>query len=332
LKDYYAFITDENGNLTRRIFESNVRDYQGTTEVNEQIQATLRDNPGEEFWWLNNGITVIAAQATLSGKTLTVEDPQIVNGLQTSTVVFHHFKNQNTDNETRTILVRVVVPTAGESRDRIIKATNSQTAIPPASLRATDVIHRDIEEFLRPYGLFYDRRKNYYKNEGKPIEKIVSIPHLAQSVMAIALLRPNDARARPSSLLKRTDDYEKVFSVDHPIGLYYVCAEVAKRVDRVIGTVAANLDQKDQTNLRFYIAMEVVCGFLAKASPTVQDIAALPLVGVTGTEILLAKDRVLNEYKALGGTDQIAKGPDLAGKLRANLAGRFPSQHLAPAS
>ena len=61
-----------------------------------------------------------------------------------------------------------MVPTEDESRDRIIKATNSQTVVPPSSLRATQRIHRDIEEYLQQKGLFYDRRKNHYKNEGKP--------------------------------------------------------------------------------------------------------------------------------------------------------------------
>ena len=208
LGDFFSFITDEKGNLVRSIFESNVRDYQGKTQVNDDIQTTLRENTDDEFWWLNNGITIVASKATLSGKTMTVEDPQIVNGLQTSTEVFNHFTEHNTQDEKRNLLVRVVVPPATESRDRIIKTTNSQTQIPVASLRATERIHRDIEEYLRPYGLYYDRRKNFYKNEGKPIERIVSISHLAQSVMSIALQKPNDARARPPSLLKRDADYE----------------------------------------------------------------------------------------------------------------------------
>jgi hypothetical protein len=126
LKDYYSFVTDEKENLIRSIFESNVRDYQGTTEVNDQIQSTLREKCADEFWCLNNGITVVAANATLSGKTVTIEDPQVVNGLQTSTVIFNHFKEHNTENETRNLLVRVIVPPASESRDRIIKATNCQ--------------------------------------------------------------------------------------------------------------------------------------------------------------------------------------------------------------
>src|SRR5690606_13640517 len=44
-------------------------------------------------------------------------------------------------------------------------------------------------------GLFYDRRKNHYKNSGKPIRRIVSIPFMAQAVMSCALGDPANARA-----------------------------------------------------------------------------------------------------------------------------------------
>lgn len=172
LRDFYTFITDEKGDLLRSIFESNVRDYQGKTQVNDEIQATLRDNADDEFWWLNNGVTVVASKATLSGKTLTVEAPQIVNGLQTSTEVHNHFKEHNTQNEKRNLLVRVIVPPAVESRDRIIKATNSQTQIPVASLRATERIHRDIEEYLRSHALYYDRRKNFIRMKASRSRKL----------------------------------------------------------------------------------------------------------------------------------------------------------------
>ncbi len=318
LQDYFEFITDDNGGLLRSIFESNVRDYQGTTEVNEGIQKTLLENVGDEFWWLNNGITIIAARATLSGKTLTIEDPQIVNGLQTSTEVFSHFKNHNTKDEKRNLLVRVVVPVAPESRDRIIKATNSQTQIPVASLRATEKIHRDIEEFLRPHGLYYDRRKNFYKNEKRAIEQIVSISHLAQSVMAIALQRPNDARARPSSLLKRDADYETVFNSKYPIALYLSCAKLMKAVDKAIDRFRFS-DPKHQTNLRFYTAMYLGCLLTNSASPSPEEIASVNTAGATDEIIHEALQQVTTTYKELGASDQVAKGVELLAMLKAEL-------------
>lgn len=193
--------------------EGNVRDYQGNVEVNRSIRETLiSDTLPEDFWWLNNGITVICSNAIVSGKTLTIENAEIVNGLQTSREIFNVLSSKSQQFDERSILVRVIVTEDAESRDRIIRATNSQTDIPSASLRATDKIHRDIEDFFATRGLFYDRRKNFYKNQGKPVRKIVSIGFLAQAVLACALGDPANARARPSRLIKSDEDYRRIFN------------------------------------------------------------------------------------------------------------------------
>jgi hypothetical protein len=320
LRDYYIFISDSSGELRRSIFEANVRDYQGRTEVNDDIQHSLQEPHEEDFWWLNNGITVLASKASQSGKALTIEDPQVVNGLQTSTEIFNYCKRFNSTSDDRKILVRIIVPSEAESRDRIIKATNSQTAVQQASLRATDKVHRDIEEFLRPRGLFYDRRKNYYKNEGKPRDKIVGIPHLAQAVMAILLQRPDAARARPSSLLKKDEDYGRVFSESHPIEMYYVCAEIMRRIEDHLRLSATSLTSKDRNNLRFYVAMHVAAKLTAKAAPNSSDLAKVDLSNLTTTLIQQSVDLVQAEYKALGGTDQVAKGNQLVDVIRNRMA------------
>lgn len=228
LAEYCRFISEEDGTLKERIFEGNVRDYQGDTEVNVSIRDSLKVATGEDFWWLNNGLSIICSSATLSAKTLTIENPEVVNGLQTSREIHSVFSQQEQGNSDRNVLIRILVTDDKESRDRIIRATNSQTRIPIASLRATDAIHRNIEDYLYQKGLFYDRRKNYYKNMGKPVNKILSISSLAQLFLAFALRDPGNARARPSSLLKRDDDYERIFNhtnplvMVHPIRAYFV--------------------------------------------------------------------------------------------------------------
>src|SRR3546814_19107297 len=98
---------------------------------------------------------------------------------------------------TRQVLIKIVQSTSPETRDKVIKATNSQTGVQPASLKATDNIQRNIEESLLKEGLYYDRQKNFYKNEGRPLANIIGIAEMAQTVMALLLQRPNDARARP---------------------------------------------------------------------------------------------------------------------------------------
>ncbi|WP_180064325.1 AIPR family protein [Acinetobacter sp. YH16042] len=140
---------------------------------------TLQNNTTEDFWWLNNGVTILSTKVTpRTNKQLVIQNPEIVNGLQTSSEIYRYFKENAVkiqDIENRNVLVRVIVPSSEEVRDKIIKATNSQTQIPKSSLRATDPIHRQIETFLKTKGYYYDRRKNFYKNEGKKPKQIIKL-------------------------------------------------------------------------------------------------------------------------------------------------------------
>ena len=316
LKDFFQFITDKSGALIRQMFEANVRDYQGRTQVNEDILDSLRIATSEDFWWLNNGVSILATKATLAGKSLIIEDPLIVNGLQTSNEVYNFFKESEAESEKRKILAKVMVPTVDESRDRVIKATNSQNPVQTASLRATEKIHRDIEEYLRPKGIFYDRRKNYYKNDGKPRDKIIGIPYLAQAVMAIVLRRPDSARARPSSLLKAEDDYKKVFDSSYPINLYYVCAEAMRQIDRFLKSPASNVHSEHRNNLRFYVAMYTVAGVVTWSNPNV--VAEFDVDNLNEDDIKSSLDFVQSKYMMLGGNDQVSKGPTLLQALLDN--------------
>lgn len=58
LLDIITLITTDDGILRRYIFEDNVRDFQGNTEINKDIKQTIRETPGQ-FLLLNNGITVV---------------------------------------------------------------------------------------------------------------------------------------------------------------------------------------------------------------------------------------------------------------------------------
>lgn len=304
LSEFYGFICDQDGQLLRRIFEANVRDYQGNVQVNRGIRDTLFNPSDDDFWWLNNGITIIASHVSLSGKILSVLNPLIVNGLQTSYEINKYFSANPTRHDARNILVRVigVAHTANEeqTRNRIIKATNSQTAIQVASLRATDNIQRDIEDYLRSEGLYYDRRKNYYKNEGRPIAKIISITYLAQSVIAILLKRPNDARARPSSLLKEDANYYTIFDPIHPMPLYLRCIQILKRMESYLTSTFPGIRAIEVNNFKFHLAM---CSSLLLANnpeATSDDILALNLDDFTVDVLSACHAAVTETYSAIG--------------------------------
>jgi len=324
LNEFFKFVRDEAEQIRKSLFEANVRDYQGSTQVNEEIQKSLQERSKEDFWWLNNGITIVATKAVQSSKVLTIEDPQIVNGQQTSTEIFNYFQTANTEAEDRFVMVRVIVVTDSISRDRIIKATNSQTSIPPASLRATDKIHRDIEEYLSPFGIYYDRRKNSQKNLGRPVEQIISISLLAQSIMAIVLHRPDSARARPSSLLKKDEDYKLLFSGDHPIEIYLLAAKIIKAVQSHLRSLE-NLAPKDRTNLLFYVAMHASASLAGKALPSIKDLLTIKPDVLTTEVLQRSLDVTKHLYDDLGASDQVAKGPHLLTNLKQALTNKFGS-------
>ena len=322
LVEFFKFVCDESGQLRKSLFDANVRDYQGSNQVNDEIQKSLQEKGKEDFWWLNNGVTVVATKAVQSGKVLTIEDPQIVNGQQTSTEIYNYFQVVKTAEDGRCVMVRVVVATEPASRDRIIKATNSQTSIPPASLRATDKIHRDIEEYLSPFGIYYDRRKNSQKNLGRPVEKIVSISLLAQSVMALALQRPDDARARPSTLIKKDDDYKLLFSTEHPIEVYLVAAKIIKAVQSDL-RARDDLIQKDRTNLLFYVAMCLAATLVKKAAPSIKELAGIKVDAISGEVLQESFHEVKVIYDALGASDQVAKGTQFLNNLKQYLLDKY---------
>jgi len=322
LEDYFGFITDEDGNLRRYVFESNVRDWQGTVEVNKDIQRTLELDDDLDFWWLNNGITVLTSKATIAGKTITLDDVQIVNGLQTTVIIYDYLKGKPVEDkdERRSVLIRIIVTEDSGKRDRIIKATNFQTAIPAASLKASDPIQRDIEEFFLQNGLYYDRRKNYYKNTGKPADKIIGIPYLAQATMAVILHMPDYARARPTSLIKRQEDYQRVFNESLGLKIYLVCARLMKKIDNFIRNHASDYEMRDKTDLKFHILTVLVAKLLANKSYGASDVESLLGVDIREAVINETLSEVVNiarEYSEANNLpiERIAKNRDFAKHL-----------------
>jgi hypothetical protein len=319
LRNYYRFISDA-GALARSLFESNVRDYQGSVTVNTAIRQTLQNANSEDFWYLNNGVTIITPNVVLAGKQLTIEDPQIVNGLQTSHEIYQHFSDYADEPtnapdivDRRMLLVRVICEKDEPARDRIIRATNSQTAIPPASLRSSDEIHRNIEDFLKANGFYYDRKKNHYKNKGMPISQIVSIPYMAQAMMAMVLLRPDQARARPSTLLNSDAEYRKVFSLDMPIDVYLKVIQIMRAVEWHLKEQEE--DRKTITNIKYYVAMSYVIAITGGKDNIVSQLSNMSQITIDNDIMAAATAEVKALYEAGGATDQVAKGSELASRL-----------------
>ncbi|MCI7122897.1 MAG: AIPR family protein [[Ruminococcus] gnavus] len=310
LAEYFKFITDENLGLRKRFFEANVRDYQGKNAVNSCIRDSLEDRDSEEdFWWLNNGITILASEAIMANnRELQLTNPEIVNGLQTSNEIYNYY-SQNVallENEKRNILVRIIVPETEKVRDDIIFATNNQTNIPKSSLRVTDSIHLEIEMYFKSRGLYYDRRKNYYKNQGKKAKDIVGVSFLGQCLITLFLQKPDFARARPSTLLTDDETYAKLYEDNKDLEVFYKCALIGKLIQRNL-KIESGYTASERSDILFYLIYGVVADILRKKDISPKDIKEIEIEDITEDRIREVRDKIYVEYKKQGGNSHVAK-------------------------
>jgi hypothetical protein len=151
LKDYYDLIVDENGRLRRHLFEWNVRDYQGNVEVNKGIRKSLISTDSPEFWWLNNGVTILCSDATSAGKAYSLSNIQIVNGLQTSHEIYEVLRNYRTPeaenfykNDGKDISKIVGIPFLGAAVTAMGLARPDKSRGKPSSLLKNDDDYKQV--------------------------------------------------------------------------------------------------------------------------------------------------------------------------------------------
>lgn len=272
---YKEFITAETGEIREDLFESNIRHYQGKVDVNKKIQQTLKTLSNKDFWWLNNGITIIAESPNQIGKKLSLENIQIVNGLQTSYCIYNTYNN--IENDERSVLVKVIINTDKEIIDDIIESTNYQNVVAPGLLRATEDLQRNIEIFFLNNGYFYDRRKNYYKNLGKPASKIFGLQYTAQAIKAIIGGEPHIARATPTTLLKTDSSYSSIFKENDDFNAYLKCCIIVSKTHLFVLNITDKSIKSITSNFKLHLSWITTALYLKCINITVDKIVNIDI-------------------------------------------------------
>lgn len=224
-KEFLSLLSNENESLLQAIFYDNVRDWQGLNDVNSGIKSTLESTAEKaRFVLMNNGVTIIARKILESGDTLVVDDYQIVNGCQTSHVLWQCRASLDD-----AVLVPLrLIATSDEAVVRgIIQATNSQTEVSQSQLLAVSDFQKQLEIFFSAQAalpLYYERRSRQFS--GKPIEKtkIVSPVTLIKAFASMFLEEPHRTSRDFASTLKRVGT--DIFAKEHKHEPYYLAALV----------------------------------------------------------------------------------------------------------
>jgi AIPR protein len=147
-----------------RLFESNLRQFLGTSTVNQDLVSTLLDRP-EDFWYFNNGITAVAtsiAKKPIGGNSTESGIFEctgfcVVNGAQTVGSI-HSAAAQNPGAAAKAMVpVRIIsiggAPAAFSSE--VTRCTNTQNAIEKRDFVALDPEQERMRKELHIEGVEY---------------------------------------------------------------------------------------------------------------------------------------------------------------------------------
>ena len=299
IRDYYKFLINEDGDLRRYLFDSNVRDFVGFNKVNSDIYNSLTTFKDIDFWWLNNGITILSSNAINLGKSLKIENVQIVNGLQTSNTIFEYFRKYPNEVDTRKIMVKIITETDSSIRDQIIRATNNQTMIQESSLHATDKIQRDIEDILLKHNLYYDRRTNFYANQGIDSSLIFSPLYIAAGYVSIIEKNIREAIVLKQKVMQKPEVYKSIY-IDTPLDYWPKVAKLLRNTDLYITKKRLENHYKSSEGylktLRHIVAFIAISAYFNKYDYTHKDIKTLSISQVEDIPIDKIYDFLVSSY------------------------------------
>jgi len=229
---FLHLIKDDDGELLKSIFYDNVRDWQEFNPVNTEIKDTLETKGTRgRFALMNNGITIIAKTLRATGNKFYIEDYQVVNGCQTSHVLYDQ---RNTISDEVMIPLRLISTKNDEIISSIIKATNRQTEVREEQLLALSDFQKKLESYFTSYEdtrrLFYERRSKQYNSTGG-IEKtrIITPGMLIRSFASMFLEEPHRATRSYKRILDRVG--VDIFAANDRLEPYYVAALAAYRLE-----------------------------------------------------------------------------------------------------
>lgn len=231
---YIDLITNSDGKLSKELFYDNVRDFQGGNKVNKEISETLHSSTTQALLpLLNNGITIIAKKVDKIGSKLKLTDFQIVNGCQSSSVLFENKALLSRDTH---VVLKIIDTIDQEVINKIIRATNRQTEVKDEAFESLKPFHKDLEEYYKAKsssvinGIFYERRSKQYLGHPKvKSHQIITLASQIKSYVSTVLAQPQSTHRYFGELLESNRD--KLFNNTHDFSKYYLTALIVNRLD-----------------------------------------------------------------------------------------------------
>jgi hypothetical protein len=243
LLNLYA-VKDADGKIVgvnRAVFFDNIRDYDSKSKINIAIKQSVRTGGGAEFVFRNNGITVVSKNIDRTGDKFRLEDFQIVNGCQTSNVIFDlvygdsDYESAGGNDLAQSIQVpfRLIGSKDDDFVSSIIVGTNRQNLVRDEQFWALRPFMKSFEEYCRNLDpeevIYFERRDNQYRHQDIERTRIMQPSILMKAIAACLLFQPQRAARDYRGLLSEYE--ETIFLDDHDVRIYHAVCYLYYRVE-----------------------------------------------------------------------------------------------------
>jgi hypothetical protein len=269
-KVYLDLITNEDGELSKGLFYDNVRDFQGDNKVNKEIEETLRASIRQSLLPLmNNGVTIISKKVERASTKIKLTDFQIVNGCQTSHVLFENRSLLSADTY---LIVKVIETDDQDVTNQIIRATNRQTEVKDEAFESIKPFHRNLQEFYKAKteliipAIYYERRsKEYVGNTKVKPWQIVTLAGQIKAYVATKLSQPQSTHRYFGELLE--SNREKLFSDSTNLLDYYFSSLLVNRIETAYRRGLVRHLHKEYRYHIAFVVFELIRSKVSKKAP-----------------------------------------------------------------
>lgn len=281
--------------INRAVFFDNIRDYDAKSKINVSIKEGVRLSGGAEFVFRNNGITVVSKNIDRTGDKFRLEDFQIVNGCQTSNVIFDLVYGETKSNQQgkNDLIKDIQVPfrLIGSKDDEfvssIILGTNRQNPVRDDQFWALRPFMKSFEEYCRNLDpeeiIHFERRDNQYRTQDVERTRIMQPSVLMKAIAACLLFHPQRAARDYRGILS---EYENsIFLDDHDVRVYHSVAYLYYRLEFLWRNQRIDSNYK---TFRYYILAGI--GLRLTGGKLVFDLRKPKIASFADNLISLSKD------------------------------------------
>jgi len=185
---------------------------------------------------MNNGVTIITRILKQNASKFYIEDFQVVNGCQTSNVIFDQ-KEMLAKNPTVTVPLRLIWTEDENVMESVVYGTNSQTQLNPEQLLASRNFSKKLEGYFASFPedkrLYYERRDGQYDRAAVAKNQIMAPKVVIRAYAAMFLKEPHTATKNYANIRERIG--KEIFGENHVPDPYYVAAYAAYKLEQQYG-------------------------------------------------------------------------------------------------